>query len=279
MKRILVTTDFSANSLAGLRMAVRLATQIGAELHVLHIYFLPGKPAIDSADTQAKIAAEDARLTTALEKFMAPVLKGKSGSIHVKYAAEHGFIAEAGVKEYAHRHAIDLICISTRGAGKLKKVLGTTAGNLILHAGIPVIAVPKGYRSKALNRVFYASDMQHFHREMRQVTHIADMLGADIEVVHFQEPDAILPDTKAVKAKALKEFDRKIKVHYVPMANRRSLVSNMEQYFTAKKPPLVIMFTRHQRGFLEKLIDSSKTEGYVFRSNVPLMVFHKGEHI
>lgn len=260
-------------------MAVRLATQIRAELHVLHIYFLPGDTAVSTAATIARIAAEKIRLIEALEKFMAPVLQGKGGAIHVKYAAEHGFIAEAGVKEYAHRHAIDLICISTRGAGNIKKILGTTAGNLIQHAGIPVITVPKGYRPKALNRVVYASDMEQFHREMHQVTQIADMLGADIEVVHFQEPDAILPDTKAVKAKVLKEFNRKIRVHYVPMANRRSLVSNMEQYFSAKKPPLVIMFTRHQRGFLEKLIDSSKTEGYVFRSNVPLMVFHKGEHI
>jgi hypothetical protein len=59
------------------------------------------------------------------------------------------------------------------------------------------------------------------------------------------------------------------------MTNKQSLVANMSAYFTEKKPPLVIMFTRDHRNFLEKLIDPSKTEGYVFRSSVPLMVFQK----
>jgi nucleotide-binding universal stress UspA family protein len=276
MKRILVTTDFSANSLSGLRLAAQLAVQINAELHVLHVYFIPGTPGATQAEIAAKEEVERNKLTTALSVFSSKILRRKHlPDSRVKYAVIHGFIAEAGIREYAESNKIDLICIATRGAGQLKKIMGTTAGNLIQHAGIPVIAVPIGYRSRAMKKIYYASDMAQFHREMVRVAEIADLLHADIEVVHFHEPNDLVPDKKAVQAKALKEFNKVIKVHYVPMVNKQSLVVNMSEFFTRKKPPLVIMFTRHHRNFLEKLIDSSKTEGFVFRSSVPLMAFHK----
>jgi nucleotide-binding universal stress UspA family protein len=276
MKRILVTTDFSANSLSGLRLAAQLAVQINAELHVVHVYFIPGTPGATQVEIAAKEEVEHNKLTTALSVFSSKILRSKQlPGTRVKYAVVHGFIAEAGIKEYAEANKIDLICIATRGAGKLKKMLGTTAGNLIQHSGIPVIAVPAGYRSKAIKKIYYASDMAQFHREMTRVSEIADLLQANIEMVHFHEPDDLVPDKNAVQVKALKEFNKAVKVEYVPMQNKQSLVANMNEFFTKKKPSLVIMFTRHHRNFLEKLLDSSKTEGFVFRSSVPLMAFTK----
>lgn len=40
MKKILVTTDFSANSKAGLRFAIQLASQHKYELTFLHVYYI-----------------------------------------------------------------------------------------------------------------------------------------------------------------------------------------------------------------------------------------------
>jgi len=140
--KILVTTDFSANSKAGMRFAISLANIRKAELLFFHSYFLP-KPA-NLADVDYPIYAKgvNKKLSIKLTNLVESIYKlMKMTPGKYKCLAVEGMIPESNIMDYASNNPVDFICMSTRGAGKLKKIFGTTAGNLITKSNTPVIAI------------------------------------------------------------------------------------------------------------------------------------------
>lgn len=135
--RILITTDFSEQALAGVHEGVRLAKSLGSEVV----------------------------LTYAVEDRMPPMIVGYDWQEVVN---EHREFAERNLKEYAEKHLsgcryetviglgspaevilrtaaereVDLIVMATRGHGLVAQVvLGSTTERVLHRADCPVVAV------------------------------------------------------------------------------------------------------------------------------------------
>ncbi len=65
---------------------------------------------------------------------------------------------------YATKIQADFICISTRGAGVFKKIIGTTTSALIDTCPLPIFVIPKKYRTTPIQKIGYASDLEN-HEE------------------------------------------------------------------------------------------------------------------
>src|SRR5215467_10009116 len=127
MKKILVPTDFSENSKAGLRFALQWSAIQKIELvflHVLHIirpvewtdpYFL------QYSEREKKSTSEE------LEKFVAEAYyEMNMNEENCSCEIVEGYSPELGIMQYCRdRGNIDFICMSTRGAGKFTRILGT----------------------------------------------------------------------------------------------------------------------------------------------------------
>lgn len=146
---ILVPTDFSAASRAGMRFGIQWARQQKAKLVFAHVLRILRLTSWSDKRYEAFAAAQRTlyfrRLTRlASEVFRHTHLARKAYTTQVI----EGISADIALTELnGQRTDIDLICMATRGAGKLKKLFGTHTGNLILRSEIPVIAVPVGYRA------------------------------------------------------------------------------------------------------------------------------------
>ncbi len=144
LSHILVATDLSPESLRPCRPVAELAKTLGARITLLHVvqdlkvapHGAPLAPAISSPDLheELKHAAlsleeQEASLGTEVE-VTSEVISG-------------GSIAES-VADYAGRHAVDLIAMSTHGrTGFRHLALGSVAEAVLRHAHVPVLTFPQ----------------------------------------------------------------------------------------------------------------------------------------
>lgn len=143
LKKILVTTDLSAVSLAGLDYATTFALLYSSEIHLLHV--------VD--EHHARL--EEAR--SALEAF---VRTNINPDIQIIRAVRAGHPA-AMIMRYAEEEGIDLIVMATHGrAGLRKAVLGSVAERVVRFSDIPVLAVkPRPVRENLLRNEDIEKDL------------------------------------------------------------------------------------------------------------------------
>ncbi len=277
MKKIFVPTDFSPNSKAGNRFAIKWSSQQKLELvfvHVLNVLRLTRW----SDDYYEKYAAKEKKeCYMKLEKFIGDIYR----QMNIK-PGKHSFLiiegisADVSILDYCRKNLdINYICISTRGAGKLKRIFGTNTGNLITKSPVPVIAVPKDYRATDVKRVMYATDLRNYSTEIARVVDFALPFKATIDALHFAWPDEPTFDGKIRKAAFEQKYKYGLKVHLETNDAVHSLIQNIQSQIRLKKPSVVVMFTDQKRTVFQKLFLSSKSEELSFQTKVPLLVFNK----
>lgn len=274
--KILVTTDFSANSKAGLRFAIALSEWRKTELVFFHSYFIP-KPTSWSEDTYLHYTKnEEQKLLVRLNKFVSVMYKAmKLSPGKFKCVVKQSLVSESGIMEYAQSQNMDFICISTRGAGTMNKIFGTTAGNLITKSKVPVITVPQYYKRKPLSHILYASDFKNYSEELKKVIAFAKPLSATIEVLHVSYPGAKLIKASEISDSIKKEFKYNIKLHLKNTDLTQPLVTILQKAIASSRPSLVVMFTEQKRTFYQKIFLSSSSESIAFQTKVPMLVFNK----
>lgn len=276
MKKILVTTDFSSNSKAGMRFAIQMASQQECELTFFHSYYIM-KPTSWGEKTFTSYENNEAtKIKAKLEKFVASVYAGMGivpGKIN--HVISSSFITDANIMKYASDKYFDFICISRRGGGKLKKIFGTNTSNLILQSEVPVIAVPNTYRHVKIKSVLYATDLSDLEKEMKKVVEFANPLGAEIELLHLNYPSDIVYNSKVIE-NIIRKFPKShIKYSLENINLLYNLVVNLQAVIKKHKPSILVMFTDQNQGFFQKLFLSSSTAEYSLNSSVPLLVYPK----
>ena len=225
-----------------------------------------------------KYAEQEKELcNTKFEKFIAGIYRQMNVKVG-KYSTLiiEGISADITILDYCRETpGIDYICISTRGAGKFKKIFGTNTGNLITKSEIPVLAVPQNYKVADIKSILYATDLRNYRTEIEKVVAFAQPLKIKIEVVHFTWPDEISFDERTIETAFKKEFKYGLKLYFEKNDGTHSLIENLEKQIRIKKPSVVIMFTNQQRTFFQKLFLSSKSEELSFQLKVPMLVFNK----
>ena len=276
MKKILVTTDFSDKSKAGLLFAIQLAAQNKYDLTFFHVYHILTPTAwnfvqIEKYEKEQVEIIQD-KLNVFVEEIYRSLLLSKSNK---KCVIKSAVFPQSVIMEYAAENKFDFICISTRGAGKLERFLGTNTANLINHSDVPVIAVPYNYKKSKITSILYASDLTNFEKEIKSVVAFAKPLKSTIELLHFTSPLETIIDPKVIEiaVKKLSKFEVKLNIKNTDFV--KSMVANIETAIKKTKPSIVIMFTEQNRSLFQKIFLSSKSAEYSFNAKVLLLVFNK----
>lgn len=138
LKRILVTTDFSACSKVALRYAAALAQGFGAEILLIHVV-----PTVMPADLSHRgLTAEEKRLIRGAKDLLPFVRKAELDStLPVEVQVLNGTPADEICKA-AKENACDVIVIATHGNTGLKHFwLGSVAEKVARYAPCPVLVV------------------------------------------------------------------------------------------------------------------------------------------
>jgi len=275
--KILIPTDFSANSKPGMRLAVQLAALNKVELIFIHVLNPAKEYHQDEAAFAVKKKKEIELHSLLLEKFVKAVYRSMKINPGT-YSCEitEGFKTDIAIMDYCRHHGdIDFICISTRGAGLLNKLLGTNTGNLIAQSPVPVIAVPSSYRIRPLRSILYAADLQNYQTELSRVIEFARPLELQVDVLHFLLAHELEEKTRIVSEAHKKLPGSAPKVHFEINTLEAPLLKKLKEQLLLRKPSIAVLFTKQDRTFFEKLFLTSMAEELSFQSSVPILVFNK----
>lgn len=277
MKKILVTTDFSNASKSAIRFAIKWAQAQNLQLEFINVHYILKPTSWNDKMMEKYVKKELKEIDTKLKTFIETIYQDagiEPGRFKTKVI--EGIDADISLLDYADKKSgYDCICISTRGAGRLKKILGTNTGNLVTKAEIPVLAIPAGYRWRDFNSVMYATDLTDLDNEIKKVIDFAKPIEAKIDIVHFSWPNENLLDENQLNESFNKHFGYGMEFHYEKNDAIHSLIERLQEKITERKPSVVVMFTKQQRSFFQRLFLSSKSEELSFKTTVPLLVFNK----
>ena len=277
MQKILVTTDFSNNSKAGIRFAMQLAVQGNYELIFYNVVEIL-KP-VTWLDAMFKEFADNEveRFTLGLQKFVYQI-HWKSKLPEVKYSciAEVGLDVDKHIIAFAKKNKVDFICMSTRGAGNIAKIFGTNASEIITTSPIPVIVVPQSYRLKTIKSIVYSSDMENLEREMKHILAFNQSIhDVKLDVFHYEFLPNLEANKKHLNKLAAKFESNNIKFHFKKLEVDHSLTTQMHRDIPATKTSLLILFTKQNRNWFERLFLSSNSAEMTFNTKIPMLVFRK----
>lgn len=278
MEKILVTTDQSANSKAAIRFAIQLSKKRKAELIILHVYHLlkPFKWS-DHAFEQYTTAFRE-KTTDELKAFIAEIYKAMAEpEISYQLVLVSNVDVVDGIRDYASRHDCAYICISTRGAGTLKKIFGTHTAKLISSSAVPVLCIPSAYHLKELKHILYASDMTDYESELKKVVAFARPLQATVAMMHIAYPYAFAFDKELAEATLKKKTAYPVSLLSPERDITRTLLEDIDHAVKSDQPSLLVLFTHQSRSMFEKLLFPSTAEEYSFYSSIPMLTFNKQE--
>lgn len=276
MNAILVPTDLSANSRAGIRFAIGLAARTKQPLIFYHClqYLRPTR--WSEAQYQSYRDTETTKAKVAIRKFVADVYKSARG---VKPSFEC-FVEQQpdpsrAIIEYALTVRASAICMSTRGAGRLRKLVGTHASQLIQASPVPVFVIPETYRRSPLTHLLYASDLNAIGSELKHVREIAKGLRAKVSVVHYDFLADVGDARKKLEALAERYKTPGVTFRFKKYDVGKSLGQHLLGDMKAYKPSLVVLFTDQKRGWFDRLFLASKSVGVAYKSRIPLLIIPK----
>lgn len=279
MNKILVAVDFSANSRKTIRFAIQLASQSKAEIIFFHMTSLLTPISDATWDYKYYSQFQDEELQRSknyLVKLIKEVYNSKLSS-GVKYTCicQSGNNAGDQIITYAKEHNIDFICVGARGTGVIANLFGTVAKQLITESPIPVFVIPKNYRLKPLSNLCYASDMENPKVEIPKVLALANSLSATVKVLHFDYEIELHENQDRLTEIAKKYETKDIKFHYKKLEAVYPLHDHLKRAITLFKPSLVVLFTKQNRRWFDRLFLSSESAELSFTAKVPLLIFRK----
>jgi nucleotide-binding universal stress UspA family protein len=138
IRSILCPVDFSEGSERALDFAIELGRNLGAAIHLVHVYQLPVYPLPEGALAADFIAQTVGELTKALD---ALVEKKHNEKIETHLIVQG--VPHREITRIADKLSADLIVMGTHGrTGLTRLLIGSVAERVVRTAKVPVMTVP-----------------------------------------------------------------------------------------------------------------------------------------
>lgn len=275
--RILVPTDFSAASRAGIRFAIQWSRQQNAHLVFAHVLKIVRLTRWSDNQYDMFAAAERAAASKKLAAFIGDIqrrlpLRPNSWSCVLL----EGISTDSALRNYCRQHPeIRLVCMGTKGANTTRRIFGTNTSNFILQTDTPVIAVPATYRRTPISRITYATDLSDSARELKQVVALAGPLHAKVSILHLTEAGDMSVDRETLKKVWEKGSGRDITVEFRKADPSASIAKNLQQTVRSLRPSLLMLFSNRRRTLFQTLLYPSNAERLALSTSVPMLVMGK----
>lgn len=275
--KILVTTDFSVNSKSALRYASAIVNNTSdSEIIFYHAVQVMKPTTWSESHFNKYLNNEIERLTKEMKSFVGKTLTNKlNKKVKTSFIIENSLSSTQAIIDFAKKKKCDFICISTKGAGVLRKLLGTHTEYLVNNSPVPVCAVPSDYKTKSISKISYLSDMENTKKEMTKLVKLNEALRASVEIVHFSlvslEQFEIEKTAKLLSTDLFAGVKLTIEENNISL----SLVEKINRYVKQSKPQMLVMFTKREKGFFESLFLPSKSAELTFTTKVPVMIYPK----
>lgn len=274
MKRILLPTDFSENSIKAIHYALHIYKDMECTFYLLHTFTPPiyqteyilGSPGqIGLGDT---LRENSQRQMDKLQKKLKDKFNNPNHTI-IPHIAFNTLLDE--ITQTVELEKIDLIVMGTKGATNAVEILfGTNAVHAIKRAKCPVIAVPQMFEFKVPHQILFPTDyeIQYKKKKFDQLLQIADLHGSRINVMHVRAGYKLTEEQKKNK-KQLKGILPNLSIfHDVPDSD---IIHEINEIMDKEKIDLLVM-VQNKHTFFERLFMEPVIKKIGFQVSIPFMV-------
>ena len=275
MKRIVVPTDFSASATSAMNYAVEMAKDIGAAIHLYHVYQVPvavsDVPVVIVSVEELKKNAEEQ--LEYLKKGLEHITSDKP--VMVTTEATMGNTVDE-LEELCKRMHPFMVVMGSRGSTGMERILfGSTTLTAIKHLTCPVIVVPPGSNYKGIKKVGFACDFRkviettptHYIEELVKLFGASlHVLNVDYENKHFK-PET--PEESLYLHTLLKDLNPQY--HFI---EEKDIEDGINKFAEENNLDLVITIPKKHK-LLDGLFRKSSTRQLVFESHIPVLCIHE----
>jgi len=275
--KLLVTTDFSTNSKGAIRFSQSLAEMFDqVEVVFYHaVHFLKPTSWSDTFHVNYK-EEETARLSSELKKFITSTLKKHESKFSsVSYVVDNVISTEKDIINYAEKNKVDYICIATRGAGIMRKVMGTHTAYIVNNSPIPVLVIPNNYRTSKIEKATYLSDFENLNAEIDKISDFRGAYNLNLEILHFKSLLQNNKESEAYKSLISQKEYQNIKLKIVKSDFDLTFTERVAKYIKNAKTNLLITFTNRERNFFESIFLPSTSAELTYSTKIPILIFPK----
>ncbi|MBK9511417.1 MAG: universal stress protein [Cytophagaceae bacterium] len=270
MKTILIATDFSAGSENARKYGLSLAKNNGHSVKYIHAYTPPVlDPNIPVGLIEETFTETISVIEDNLKKIVEQDLQmGVKSSFLISYSDINSMIEDA-----SQDIDLEMVIVGKTGhTGFLDKVIGSTAEHLVNHIKSPLLIIPEEYDGDIYELICYASELEYDEEKFIEKTlkwkqhsknnliigHIFEKYGLNLR------PDSQFLNSinKSFKNSGIKIIEKAAKTFH------RGIVDLIQE----EKISLLVL-TTHKRGFLDGLINPSKTKSIISDTKIPVLVF------
>jgi nucleotide-binding universal stress UspA family protein len=273
MKTILIPTDFSESANNAIEYAVEMAKIMQAKIILFHVYNV----ALIPSDANIVLPLEDVEhiANMRLKKSIREIQLNHGVDLIVEYASKCG-MAQEEINCFAEENQVDIIVMSTEGAGYLKeKIIGSTTTSVIKKAKCPVLSINKKVKYKAIKRIAFACDYNQANNKSSLATleNFCSIFNSELYVINVVDELEMVPtiDEAAGGIKVehlLKNFN-----HSSFYIKNNDVVNGINKFVDEKEIDLVVMIP-HVHTVLENLLHEPNTKRMAFHIKVPLLTLH-----
>lgn len=154
MKNILLTTDFSENSVDAIQIGIDLARKFNSKIYLFHQFTLP----IANADYPELIDFKyyEEIKQKQLDKLVSNL---NLANLEIEKVMKVGFSLTDEVISFCKETKIDLIVMGLTGSSRISEIfMGSNSISLITHAPTPILAIPKDFKLNSNAKIAFAYD-------------------------------------------------------------------------------------------------------------------------
>lgn len=297
-KVIMVPTDGTGFDREAIRVALRIAERTEAKVRLVRVlgtgsFFGVAMAAEGTAVATEVVRSERDRALSELYALAAECRTVSSAAISVDL---HGGPVTDVLEDYARRHEVDLIVISTHGrSGIARMSLGSVTDSLIRHTSIPVLVVkpPTSYLNpqagEAFTHVVVPLDGSTLAEQiLPPIASLASLEGADITLLHVIKTSPLGPTETTSPEVLWWERDVRAAQNYLQGISRQlrsraglrvktdivvsQNVSHAISDFAARERVDLIAIATHGRGGLARMLRGSVADGVLHQANRSMLV-------
>ncbi|MEH6763394.1 MAG: universal stress protein [Aequorivita antarctica] len=275
MRKILIPTDFSENSMNAIKYATELFKYNHAEIYLLHAF------ADEVYDAKSRLANEIfddlqqktlAKTKAALENFREKIVDFSPKPKHnIHTIAEFGLLVDS-VNDWVEKENIDVVVMGTKGETADKKItFGTNTLQVIKYVKCPVLAIPVVFGDVHPKNILFPTDYQlpYKRRELKLVSSIAKCFVSKVDFLYVSKFSSL----------SLRQQDNKNFLEASFCDNQISFkqengtdVTKAINTFVIENPidMLIMVNTRHS--YLENILYQSTIEKIGLHIDIPFLV-------
>lgn len=267
MKRILLPTDFSGNSLNAIDYAMALFEFQPCEFFFLNIQkpslyisddLMMGDP---SASIYEAIALDNKKKLEELKETYEDRYSAQPFRFEIRFDFD---TLEDALQQLVNEENIQLIIMGTNGATDAQEVLfGSNTLRVIRNVRCPLLVVPEGFRFEHLSSMMFTlSEGDHFHPEALQP--LADILRDHVVTLEVLQLNT---DEKLPNSPILDRFAA-INYHKLEGVPTEHAVSSYEQLFPVDIHTLFVQ----PKSFFQRVFSTTDKTKITYQTRVPLLV-------